>query len=261
MCEHCGCQPASHQSAQSVNHHPEIIHAHHDHNDHKENKAEKPREKVKLQMDVLEKNSRFAKANRSLFSAQKILALNVISSPGSGKTSLLVKTIEAFQGKFPQGVIEGDQQSEIDAQRIRQTGVEAVQIQTGKGCHLDAHSIGHALEEIHLPSEGILWIENVGNLICPALFDLGETKRVLLLSVAEGDDKPLKYPEAFYGADLLVLTKIDLLPYVDFSVEKCMDGLRRIRPGMEVVGLSAKTGEGIEKWLHWVSQQLATVRG
>lgn len=246
MCAHCGCNGPG----EAMHDHGRLGHNH----DHGATGIKERRHRD-LSVDLLEKNAQYAKGNRTFFKDKRILALNIISSPGSGKTSLLVSTLNRLKSKIEQLVIEGDQRTELDAQRIRATGTYAYQIQTGKGCHLDAHLISHALEEIPLREEQLLWIENVGNLICPSLFDLGETKRVLLLSVAEGEDKPAKYPEAFYGADLLILTKIDLLPYVDFSMERCEDYLRKIRPGIEILALSSKTGEGMENWFCWIERE------
>ncbi|TFE67533.1 hydrogenase nickel incorporation protein HypB [Methylacidiphilum caldifontis] len=258
MCAHCGCTQGDH----SLSHFHHHSHPEHDHLDEDQGAREVGggKKQVSLEIDLLEKNAFFAKQNRAFFRKNGLLAINIISSPGAGKTSLLIRTLESFRGKIPAVVIEGDQQTELDAEKIRQTGTFALQIQTGKGCHLDAHLIAHALERLPIIHQGIVWIENVGNLICPALFDLGETKRVVLLSVAEGDDKPFKYPEAFYGTDLVILTKIDLLPYTDFSIERCQDGLRRLRPGIEMLELSSKTGEGFEQWLKWIKNELEKVK-
>ncbi|QSR88412.1 hydrogenase nickel incorporation protein HypB [Methylacidiphilum caldifontis] len=257
MCEHCGCNDKEHSGAR-FSHHFQHDHQFLDKNPKDTSNGEK--RKISLEMDLLEKNAFFAKQNRAFFKNNNLLAVNIISSPGSGKTSLLTRTLESLREKIPSVVIEGDQQTELDAEKIRQTGTFALQIQTGKGCHLDAHLIAHALEQLPVIRGGIVWIENVGNLICPALFDLGESKRVVLLSIAEGDDKPFKYPEAFYGADLVILTKIDLLPYTEFSIERCQEGLRRIRPGIEVLELSSKTGEGFGQWFKWINNELDKLR-
>ncbi len=242
MCASCGCGGGD--GKRHEHHGPTHDHAH---------PYEQGR-RIDLDADLLEANAAFARRNRELLRRSGIFAVNLISSPGSGKTTLLVRTLEALREKIPMAVIEGDQQSELDADRIRATGVPALQIQTGKSCHLDAHAVGHALEELPLPVRGILWIENVGNLICPALFDLGEGKRVVILSVTEGEDKPRKYPEAFHGADLLLLSKADLLPYVEFSAAQCAEYAHRLRPGLDTLLLSAKTGEGMEEWLRWVEE-------
>ena len=207
---------------------------------------------LRLEQDLLAYNQNFADANRRLFETRGLLALNLVSSPGSGKTSLLARTLEALREEMPLAVIEGDQQTSRDADRLRATGVPAIQVNTGKGCHLDAHMIGHALESLALPEGGVLFIENVGNLVCPAGFDLGEAHKVVVLSVTEGEDKPLKYPNMFAAADLLLLNKIDLLPHLDFDVEQCLEYARRINPGLGVLQLSARTGAGVNAWLDWL---------
>jgi len=207
---------------------------------------------VRIEQDILGKNNAYAENNRKLFETQGILALNLVSSPGSGKTSLLTATIERLRGRYPVSVIEGDQQTSNDAERIRATGVPAVQVNTGKGCHLDAHMVGHAVDHLKLEGRGLLLIENVGNLVCPSAFDLGEAHKVVILSVTEGEDKPLKYPDMFHASDLMILNKIDLLPYVDFDVERCIEYARRINPRLEVLQVSARTGEGMDSWLNWL---------
>ncbi|NWG32244.1 MAG: hydrogenase nickel incorporation protein HypB [Rhodocyclaceae bacterium] len=216
---------------------------------------------VRLEQDILAKNDAYAAANRERFAARGILALNLVSSPGSGKTTLLVKTIEALQGKLPIAVIEGDQQTSMDAERIRATGAPAVQINTGKGCHLDAHMVGHALEKLPLEKGGVLMIENVGNLVCPAAFDLGEAGKVVILSVTEGEDKPLKYPDMFRAARLMLINKCDLLPYLQFDVEKAIGYARRVNPLIEVMRVSATTGEGMAEWLSWIEKGAAATSG
>lgn len=216
---------------------------------------------VQIEQDILSKNNGYAYDNRKLLAERGIFSLNLVSSPGSGKTTLLTRSLTALRGKFPLAVIEGDQETAFDAERIRATGVPALQINTGKGCHLDAHMVGHALEEIALPEGGILFIENVGNLVCPAAFDLGESAKVAILSVTEGADKPLKYPDMFHAARLMLINKTDLLPHVDFDVDQAIDYARRVNPKLEVICVSAKTGEGFEAWLAWLEQGLATVKG
>lgn len=207
---------------------------------------------VQIEQDVLAKNDAYALANRGRLHESGVLALNLVSSPGSGKTSLLTATIERLRGSMPMAVIEGDQQTVNDAERIRATGVPALQVNTGKGCHLDAHMIGHALEELP-PEEGsVLFIENVGNLVCPAGFDLGEAHKVVILSVTEGEDKPIKYPDMFAAADLLLLNKIDLLPYLDFDVAACLEYAHRVNPQIRALQVSARSGEGLDEWLDWI---------
>ncbi|MDZ4201570.1 MAG: hydrogenase nickel incorporation protein HypB [Gallionella sp.] len=214
---------------------------------------------VRVERDILAKNDGLAADNRSLFTARGILALNLVSSPGSGKTTLLVRTLEAFKGQLPLAVIEGDQQTEFDAERIRATGVEAIQINTGKGCHLDALMVEHALQQMTLPENGMLFIENVGNLVCPAAFDLGEAAKVVVLSVTEGEDKPLKYPDMFRAAKLMLLNKCDLLPHLSFDVARAEEYARRVNPDIRIIRLSASSGKGMEDWLDWLASQHATL--
>jgi hydrogenase nickel incorporation protein HypB len=219
---------------------------------------------IKLEADVLGANNAVAQANRAHFAAHRVAAYNLVSSPGSGKTTLLVATIRALQRERPAlqlAVIEGDQQTSNDADRIRATGTAAVQVNTGKGCHLDAPMVAAAFERLHddLGEAGsLLLIENVGNLVCPAMWDLGERAKVAILSVTEGDDKPIKYPDMFAAATLMVLTKTDLLPHVDFDVAKCIDYARRVNPAIEVLLLSAKSGQGMEAWLEWLLDDAAS---
>ncbi len=207
---------------------------------------------IQIEADIMGKNARYAAANRDRFTVQGILALNLVSSPGSGKTTLLCKTLEVIGAEFPVAVIEGDQQTSADADRIRATGAPAIQINTGKGCHLDGHMVGHALDHL-TPAEGsVLFIENVGNLVCPSAFDLGEGARVAILSVTEGEDKPLKYPDMFASADLVLVNKVDLLPYLDFDVEAAIANARRVNPRVRVIKVSARSGEGLGQWLDWL---------
>ena len=216
---------------------------------------------VQVEQDILGKNNEYAAANRRWFGERGILALNLVSSPGSGKTTLLTRTIDDLKGELGLSVIEGDQQTANDAERIRETGARALQINTGKGCHLDAHMIGHAIDSLQPEAGGVLFIENVGNLVCPAAFDLGEAHKVVILSVTEGEDKPVKYPDMFHAADLVLLNKIDLLPYLQFDVDKCIGYARRVNPGIKVLQVSATTGEGMENWYRWIraTQQLAAI--
>lgn len=207
---------------------------------------------VQIEQDILGKNNAYAQANRSRFARQGILTLNLVSSPGSGKTSLLTRTLDALKADLPLAVIEGDQQTTNDADRIRQTGVSAIQINTGKGCHLDAHQVGHAVDHLAPDDTAVLFIENVGNLVCPAAFDLGEAHKVAILSITEGEDKPIKYPDMFHAADLLLLNKIDLLPYLEFNVEQCIEYAQRVNPDIQVLQVSATSGAGMEQWYQWI---------
>jgi len=232
MCTTCGCPEEGH-----VHHHGEGEHVH--------------GTKISVETDVLSKNNRYAEQNRALFRKKGIFALNLVSSPGSGKTTILERTLSDLSEKLRCAVIEGDQQTDNDARRIAATGVPVRQINTGAGCHLDAHMVGHALEELSVELD-LLFIENVGNLVCPAAFDLGEAHKVVVLSVTEGEDNPLKYPQMFHAADVMLLNKSDLLPYLDFDVEKCLDMARRVSPGIKIFRLSAKTGEGMAEWYQWL---------
>ena len=216
---------------------------------------------VQIEQDILTKNNTYAAANRNWFDERGILALNLVSSPGSGKTALLVKTIEALKGKVAISVVEGDQQTSNDAERIRATGVAALQINTGKGCHLDGHMVGHALERLRPADESLFLIENVGNLVCPAAFDLGEHHKVAILSVTEGEDKPLKYPDMFRAADVMLLNKCDLLPYLEFNVEQAEANARRVNPDLIIFRVSATSGEGLPAWLAWIEKGLEAQRG
>lgn len=212
---------------------------------------------VRIEQDILSKNDAYAADNRRYFARTRSFVLNLVSSPGAGKTTLLVRAIEDLKERYPIAVIEGDQQTSNDADRIRATNVPAVQVNTGKGCHLDAHMVGHALDDMPLTPGGLLFIENVGNLVCPAGFDLGEAHKVVILSVTEGEDKPLKYPDMFAASDLMIVNKIDLAPHVDFDVDKAVDYARRINPSIEVVQLSARTGEGLSELYDWIGARAA----
>ncbi len=215
---------------------------------------------VQVERDILAKNDGHAAANRARLAAAGVFALNFVSSPGSGKTSLLVRTISDLKDKFPIAVIEGDQQTANDAERIRATGAPAIQVNTGKGCHLDAHMVGHALDALPLEPGGLMFIENVGNLVCPAAFDLGEAHKVVVLSVTEGEDKPLKYPDMFAAADLMLINKVDLLPHLDFDLARTIEYARRINPRIEVLLVSARSGEGLPAFYAWIAKRADAAR-
>ena len=278
MCTVCGCgegetQIEGHSHAHDHkhphthdhdhDHAHEHSHEHHHHDDHTHDYGQGPAHAhapgmsqsrmVQIEQDILSKNNTYASANRNWFAERGILTLNLVSSPGSGKTTLLTKSIDDLKDELSLSVIEGDQQTANDAERIRETGVKALQINTGKGCHLDGHMIGHALETLAPDEESVLFIENVGNLVCPAAFDLGEAHKVAILSVTEGEDKPLKYPDMFHAADLMLLNKVDLLPHLNFDVDKCIEYARRVNPGIKVIQVSATTGEGMETWYQWIN--------
>ncbi|WP_343672517.1 hydrogenase nickel incorporation protein HypB [Chitinophaga sp.] len=234
MCATCGCDTHTHSHTHSHSH------------DEKH---------IAVEKDVLYENNLLAARNRGFFDAKNILAVNLVSSPGSGKTTLLERTLTDLKEKVSFSVIEGDQQTTRDADRIHATGTKVVQINTGKGCHLDAHMVMHALQGMHPHEDGVLFIENVGNLVCPAMFDLGEKERVVVMSVTEGDDKPLKYPDMFHTSHLCIINKIDLLPYVPFSLDKAIANAKRINPKLEVITLSCTSGEGLDKWYQWLESK------
>ncbi len=215
---------------------------------------------VQIERDILSKNDGYARENRKWFDERGIFALNLVSSPGSGKTTLLCKTIETLKDKFAISVVEGDQQTSNDAERIRATGVAAVQINTGKGCHLDAHMVGHAIERLAPANESLFLIENVGNLVCPAAFDLGEHHKVAILSVTEGEDKPLKYPDMFRAAEVMLLNKCDLLPYLDFNADLAEENARRVNPDITIFRVSATSGDGMSAWISWIEAGLEAQR-
>jgi hydrogenase nickel incorporation protein HypB len=241
MCTNCGCGPESQHSS------------HHEHHHGEENQAART---VAIETDVLAKNDRLAANNRALFAREGVFVLNLVSSPGSGKTTLLERTLRDLKEPCRFAVIEGDQQTDNDARRIAATGVPVKQVNTGAGCHLDAHMVGHAVEEFDLPGLDGVMIENVGNLVCPATFDLGEHHKVVVLSVTEGEDKPLKYPAMFHHADLMLLNKIDLLPHIEFDVEQCKAFALQVNPGIRILEVSAKTGQGMDAWYAWLQQGL-----
>lgn len=205
-----------------------------------------------IEQDILSGNNAQARRNRQRLQDAGVFALNLVSSPGSGKTTLLVSTLQRLAGELPVAVIEGDQQTSRDAERIRATGAPAVQINTGKGCHLDARMVERALDTLALPRGGLLLIENVGNLVCPAAFDLGEAHKVVILSVTEGEDKPIKYPDMFHAADLMLLNKCDLLPYLDFDVAQAEAFARQVNPDIRILHVSATRGDGMDAWLDWL---------
>ena len=208
--------------------------------------------KINLEQDILQKNNDYAIQNRQWFQARNVLALNLVSSPGAGKTTLLTRTIKDLQTKITLSVIEGDQETANDAQKIRETGCRVVQINTGTGCHLEANMVQKACQEIDPLPNSLVMIENVGNLVCPALFDLGESAKVVILSVTEGDDKPLKYPHMFRASKVMILTKIDLLPYVQFNVDRCIEYARQVNRDLRIFQVSTITGKGLNDWYEWL---------
>jgi hydrogenase nickel incorporation protein HypB len=239
MCATCGCEGQAHGHA----HGPSHGHGH----GHEHGPATVP-----LEEKLLARNAKFAADNRAWFRERGILALNLVSSPGSGKTTLLARTIRDLGRRLPFSVIEGDQETSRDADRIRAAGAPSIQINTGQACHLDAHGVGHALGDLAPADGSCVVIENVGNLICPGLFDLGEEKRVLVASTTEGEDKPLKYPHLFRSADLVLLNKTDLLPHLDFDVESFEGFVREVNPRAGLLRVSATRGDGLDAWYEWI---------
>lgn len=252
MCATCGCDSGSstaiHHLGETANSSKDLHGHDHSHTSQKTI--------VDVEKDVLHQNNLLAERNRGYFDAKNIFALNLVSSPGSGKTSLLERTLIDLKGELEFAVIEGDQQTTNDADRIHATGTKVTQINTGKGCHLDSHMVLHALQGMKPKDNSILFIENVGNLVCPAMFDLGEKERVVIISVTEGDDKPLKYPDMFYSSTVCIINKIDLLPYVPFDIEKVKANAKKINPRLEIIELSCTSGEGLANWYNWLKSKI-----
>ncbi|BAY44969.1 hydrogenase accessory protein HypB [Scytonema sp. HK-05] len=211
---------------------------------------------ISLEHDILAKNNLLAAQNRGWFKGRNIIALNLMSSPGAGKTTLLTRTINDLKHQLPINVIEGDQETTNDAKKIQETGCQVVQINTGTGCHLDAAMVERGLQQLNPPLNSVVMIENVGNLVCPALFDLGELFKVVILSVTEGEDKPIKYPHIFRASQVMILTKIDLLPHVQFDVQRCIEYAQQVNPQIQVFQVSALTGTGLENWYEWLLQKV-----
>ena len=240
MCATCGCSGDQHH-----HHHNEDHHHHHD-----------QKTVIDVERDILHQNNLLAERNRGYFDAKNILCLNLVSSPGSGKTSLLEKTLTDLKRELDFVVIEGDQQTTNDADRIHATGTKVTQINTGKGCHLDSHMIFHALQGLKPKENSILFIENVGNLVCPAMFDLGEKERVVIMSVTEGDDKPLKYPDMFHTSTLCIINKTDLLPYVPFDIYKAKENAKKVNHKLDIIEVSCTSGEGLNQWYDWLKSKV-----
>ena len=261
MCATCGCSETSKVSIAKPSkidtksltveqHDHSHEHHHHDHHHSHEKTV------IELEQDILHENKLLAERNRGYFEAKNIFTINLVSSPGSGKTSLLERTLSDLSSQILFTVIEGDQQTFNDANRIDALKIPVVQINTGQGCHLDSDMVNKAIKELKPPSDSILFIENVGNLVCPALFDLGENKRVVVISVTEGDDKPIKYPDMFLSSDICIINKIDLLPYVNFDVEKAKEYALRVNHHLEFFEVSVTSGEGMDKWYDWLKAQI-----
>lgn len=280
MCTVCGCGDGKASIEQAHDHHHDHghdhDHGHHDHHDHAppdaglvDCGANPAGQKIagmssdriiQVERDILGKNDRLAADNRARFRADDVLVFNLVSSPGAGKTSLLVRAVSELKDSFAIGVIEGDQQTSNDAERIRATGVPAIQVNTGKGCHLDAGMVGEAYDRLPWLNGGILFIENVGNLVCPAAFDLGEACKIVVFSTTEGEDKPLKYPDMFAASSLMLINKIDLAPVLDFDLAKTIEYARRVNPKIEVLTVSARTGEGFAAFYAWIRKRASAMK-
>ena len=251
MCVTCGCDAEG-----SVTMHVPGQENNHDHSNGHSHSHSNAKTTLSVEQDILQQNNLLAERNKGYFDAKNILALNLVSSPGSGKTTLLEKTLTDLKEELAFSVIEGDQQTTNDADRIHATGTKVTQINTGKGCHLDAHMVLHALQGMKPVNDSVLFIENVGNLVCPAMFDLGEKERVVIISVTEGDDKPLKYPDMFYTSTVCIINKIDLLPYVPFSVDKVKENALKINRNLQIFEVSCTTGEGLNEWYSWLKSKV-----
>ena len=250
MCGTCGCGEDNH-----ITYSMPGKEGHHHGNKSDHDHSQPVSKEIQLEIDVLAKNNLKAEHNRGYFDALNILALNLVSSPGSGKTSLLEKTIIELKNDLNFYIIEGDQQTSNDADRIHEAGAPVIQVNTGNGCHLDAEMVNTATKQLKPATNSILFIENVGNLVCPSMFDLGESTRVVIISTTEGDDKPIKYPTMFQTAQLCIINKTDLLPYVDFDVEKAKEYALRVNHDLEFITVSVKTGEGMDSWYQWLKEK------
>jgi len=276
MCDTCGCSDTgskavirrpgeedesnghnhSHDHGNDHNHHHSHDHEHDHHHDHgHDHHHDHGARKVNIETDILSANRLLAERNRGFFEAAGLFTVNLMSSPGSGKTTFLERTITDLKEKIGFYVIEGDQQTLNDAKRIEATGVPAIQVNTGNGCHLDADMVNQAVKKLDIVKGSVLMIENVGNLVCPSLFDLGEKRRIVVMSVTEGEDKPLKYPTMFQSASLCIINKTDLLPYLDYDLEKALEYGRMVNSNLEFIKVSAKTGEGMEQWYSWLMKE------
>jgi len=257
MCDHCGCSPApGHAHSHGPGHH----HHHHHGDAHHHDHTPAP-QKVDVRQSALSENDRLAERNRGYFAARRLLAVNLVSSPGSGKTALLERTLAELKPRARMAVIVGDLATDNDARRLRGSGAPAVQITTGTACHLDAHMVQHALEDLPAGDLDLLFIENVGNLVCPASFDLGEDLRVVVASVTEGEDKPLKYPVIYHDADLVLVNKTDLAAAVGFQREAALANIREVAPAAAILEVSARTGAGLAAWYDWLEHELAHKQG
>ncbi len=258
MCDTCGCSSGNEIIIQKPGEKENVMHHHHEHHDHEhhhDHHHDHPT-KIEVEANILNRNDLLAERNRGFFLGRNIYAINLVSSPGSGKTSLLEKTLKDLKTDIDFNVIEGDQQTFNDADRIDALGIPVVQINTGTGCHLDSDMISKAVDKLEPKANSILMIENVGNLVCPSLFDLGENERVVIISVTEGDDKPIKYPDMFHGSQICIINKIDLLPYVNFDVDKAKDYALRVNPNLKFFEVSATKGDGMKEWYAYLKSKV-----
>ena len=261
MCGVCGCghehEPGRHDDHHCHHHSHELTGSADASSAGRPDEIDAARRRVRVERDLLDTNDRYAEVNRERLDASITLGVNLMSSPGSGKTTLLCRTLDSVRGRWPTAVVEGDQQTDFDAERIRATGVPAYQVNTGKGCHLDARMLVRALDALPILTGGVLFIENVGNLVCPAGFRLGEHFKVVVVSVTEGEDKPLKYPDMFAVADLVLVNKVDLLPHLHFDLARLKSYIHRIKPSAGILEVSAVTGQGFERWIAWLDEARA----
>ena len=266
MCGTCGCgsgengvtiqNPKEVKAHEGHHHHDDGLSHDHSH-DHSHTHSHDPKHKIlEIEQDILQNNKVLASRNRGFFEAKNIFALNLVSSPGSGKTSILERTLADLKNEIPFYVIEGDQQTLNDANRIDALDIPVIQINTGKGCHLESDMVFDAVKQLEMKNDAILMIENVGNLVCPSMFDLGENKRVVIISTTEGEDKPIKYPDMFHTSDICIINKIDLLPYLNIDIQKLKDYAFQVNPNLQFFEVSATTGEGMDAWYKWLKENV-----
>lgn len=258
MCDTCGCgQPES----KLTFFRPGVVEGDHKNDDYNHGADHHHHShKILIQQDILQNNNLMAERNRGYFLAKNILGLNLVSSPGSGKTCLIERSVRDLFKEMSFFIIEGDQQTTLDAERIQKAGSPVVQINTGNGCHLDADMVNKAALKLEIKDHSVLIIENVGNLVCPSLFDLGESFRIVVISTTEGDDKPLKYPNMFHSSDICIINKTDLLPYVDFNIEKCKESALQVNHHLTFFEMSVKNGDGLERWYQWLREQYKKIK-
>jgi hydrogenase nickel incorporation protein HypB len=273
MCGTCGCgsdnngptilKPGEHKPVYNEHHHRHDSHSHthdehhHHHDEHSHSHSHDPKHKIlEIEQDILQNNEVLAARNRGYFEAKNVVALNLVSSPGSGKTSILERTLNDLKNEIPFYVIEGDQQTLNDANRIDALNIPVIQINTGKGCHLESDMVFDAVKQLNMKNNAILMIENVGNLVCPSMFDLGENKRVVIISTTEGEDKPIKYPDMFHTSDICIINKIDLIPYLNIDIQKLKEYALQVNPNLQFFEVSATTGDGMDVWYKWLKKNV-----